>query len=70
MVSMRLTSPIFWIADSIGSETSVATSWAVAPGYCVTTTAILMVKAGSSSRPSEEKPQMPPRRQVRITIQV
>ena len=67
---MVLSSPIFWISDSSGSETSVATCSAEAPGYWVTMTAFLMVKAGSSSRPMEKNPQIPPKNRMRIRIQV
>src|SRR6056297_2334253 len=55
-------SDIFWISDSNGSDTSRATCAALAPGYSVTTTAVLMVKAGSSNRPRVKNPQIPPSR--------
>src|SRR6056297_1274849 len=65
-----LTSDIFWISDSSGSDTSRATCCALAPGYSVITTAVLMVKAGSSSRPRVKNPQMPPRSATSMMSQV
>jgi hypothetical protein len=57
---------ISWIAFSMRSVTSSSTSCGLAPGYCVTTSAVLTEKSGSSSWPREEKAAAPPTPRMKI----